>query len=126
MARFKKARRVYHRAKKYHRKRHSTGGIIKKVAIGMGVGAVTRMASPMIRQFVPSFFGIAPETEVLLGIGAVDKMFLHKGGAITETALIIGAGLLGSSLAGMFTGGGIGISSPGTGNSSQSIYANDQ
>jgi hypothetical protein len=93
MARFKRARRAYSRAKKHYRRHKSfKGGMMNDVIAGAVVGGIAAIASPYINSNVPSVFqGVSPTAEVLTVAGAAGK-FMHKGGRWADAALIIGVG----------------------------------
>jgi len=92
-------RRVFGRVKRSYR-RHSGmgGGVLGDVATGAVLGVGQQVATPTINQFVPSFMGLSPSSEVMLGGGLAAKI-LHKGGKWATAATIIGASQVAQQLA---------------------------
>lgn len=98
---FKKKRRsVRHYFSKARRGvKHGFGsGIIGDMVTGGIVGAVTQFAAPTINKKVPSVLGLRPTTAVVLGVGALDKLLIHKGGKFSSAAIIIGTAMAAGDL----------------------------
>jgi hypothetical protein len=97
MAKKSRARRVggYFK-KKYHTRRKSgiMSGVMGTAISGAIWGVGIKYGSPMLSSKVPMIGPVHPTTVAVLGVSALDKFMLHKGGKFTDVGLGLGVAML--------------------------------